>query len=71
MGDSKRSAPVKVQGVSLIFEKRRRMEAPGSAEAACKEQTGCLRLEGESPLLRFKKRFAFFKFDVTQKRNFV
>jgi hypothetical protein len=24
----------------------------GSAQAACKEQTGCLRLEGESPLLR-------------------
>ena len=38
------------------------MDAPGSAEAACKEQTRCLRLEGESPLLRIKKTRSVFLF---------
>jgi hypothetical protein len=34
-------------------------DVPGSAQAAWKEQTGGLRLEGESPLLRCQKSFGF------------
>ena len=32
------------------------MDAPGNAQAACKEQTGGLRLEGESLSLREKNK---------------
>jgi len=45
-----RSAAVKILGESLILNKCRRMDAPGSAQAAWKEQTGGLRLEGKSSL---------------------
>jgi hypothetical protein len=41
----------KFQGASLV-RKNPAQDAPGSAQAACKPEAGCRRLEGESPLLR-------------------
>jgi hypothetical protein len=35
------------------------MDAPGSAQAAWKEQTGCLRLEGKSSMGNKGKKFKY------------
>ena len=59
MGDSNRSTPEKIQGESLV-KRNAAQDVPGSTEAACRELTGCQRLEGESPLLRNKNALRFY-----------
>jgi len=45
-----RSAACKIQGESLVLADEPAQDAPGSAQAAWREQTGCLRPEGKSSL---------------------